>query len=100
MQEQVKLSSVMEIKNCHNCRVEYPIDSMTVDMIKSEIVQEFQGQFDLSIHAASKQKNSAVSRVDHPVNISFEVKSRSSKVITVSILDLLSVKTIYFLLQI
>ena len=59
---------------------------MTVDMKTPGRVKEFQGQFDLTIHAASKGKDSDsdVIIVDHTVNISFEVKSQSSEVITIS----------------
>ena len=58
---------------------------MTVDMKTSESVQVFQGQFDLTIHAAcspneNKDSVSEDTILDHPVNISFEVKSHSSEV--------------------
>ena len=61
---------------------------MTVDMKTSRHVQEFHGQFNMTIHAASikKDSDSNVTRVDHTVNISFEVKSQSSEVIKISIL--------------
>ena len=61
----MRLPSVIHLENCHNCRKAYPGDSMTEDIKTPGRVKEFQGQFDLTIHVASKEKdsNSDVTRV-------------------------------------
>ena len=47
----------MHLEGCHFCRSPYPRDAMTVDLMCREITDQFDGVFDLVIHAAKKPQD-------------------------------------------